>query len=69
MDKSSKSKEQLDALVLENVNKWQISKAPLASLTEEQLDVIYHVDDIIKSTYCAPETQVHFTERDSRRCS
>lgn len=57
MDRATRSKEQLDALVLENVSKWQISKTPLASLTEEQLDVIYQVDDVIKSEFCATETQ------------
>lgn len=57
MDRSIKNKEQLDAVVLENVSKWQTSKAPLASLTEEQLDVIYQVGDVIKSDYYADETQ------------
>lgn len=49
MDRSTKSKDQLDALVLENVSKWQTSKGPLAALAEEQLDVIYQVGDVIKS--------------------
>lgn len=57
MDRSTKNKEQLDAVVLENVSKWQTSKAPLASLAEEQLDVIYQVGDVIKNDYYAGETQ------------
>lgn len=31
------------------MSKWQISKEPLATLTEDQLDIIYKIDDIIKS--------------------
>lgn len=34
---------------MENVSKWQISKEPLATLTEDQLDVIYQIDDIVRS--------------------
>lgn len=55
MDKTTRGKEHLDALILENVSKWQISKEPLAALTEEQLDLVYQVDDVIKSETQAQE--------------
>lgn len=58
MDRNTKTREQLDALVLENISKWQLSKKPLAMLREEQLDVIYQVDDIIKSETETQETRI-----------
>lgn len=48
---SNKLQEELEATVLENASKWQISKSPLASLNDFQLDITYQLGDIIKSEY------------------
>lgn len=55
---SIKSQDELEATVLENASKWQVSKSPLASLNDFQLDIIYQLGDIIKSKYYIDDTQV-----------
>lgn len=59
MDKphSSKAREDLDSLVLENASKWQVNKAPLASLNDAQLDIIYQISDIIQTEYYASKSE------------
>ncbi|KAK5639286.1 hypothetical protein RI129_011778 [Pyrocoelia pectoralis] len=36
---------------LENVSNWQLGDQPLTEITEEQLDILYHVRDLIEEKY------------------
>lgn len=44
-----------EARIQENIAKWQEANNPLAPLTEEQLDLIYELGDIVALTYNKPE--------------
>lgn len=59
MDKphSSKAPEDLESLILENASKWQVNKAPLATLNDAQLDIIYQISDIIQAEYYASKSE------------
>ncbi|KAB0801537.1 hypothetical protein PPYR_05891 [Photinus pyralis] len=37
--------------VLENVSNWQLGENPLTEITEEQLDILYQVKDLIEENY------------------
>lgn len=45
-----------DSKIQENLAKWQASDEPLAPLTEEQLDLVYELSDIVSDTYGKSDT-------------
>lgn len=44
--------------IQENIAKWQATDDPLAPLTDEQLDLIYELSDIVSATYNKPENDL-----------
>ncbi|KAL3288372.1 hypothetical protein HHI36_002820 [Cryptolaemus montrouzieri] len=52
-----------EAQIQENIANWQAPINPLAPLTEDQLDLVYQLEDIIKAEYFGEETTQDTAEK------
>lgn len=49
--KNSATESDQDAKIQQNITNWQTSNDPLAPLTDQQLDIIYEISDLVKDLY------------------
>lgn len=54
---SSSNEDKIDLQIQQNVTNWQSNSNPLAPLSDEQLDLVYQVGDLIKSQVGAKEPE------------
>lgn len=57
MDTSRIEEESTEQLVQRNIAKWQDVENPLAPLSEEQMDIIYHIEDTVQAMFYKQDAQ------------
>lgn len=57
MDQARIEEESTDRIIQRNIAKWQDVENPLAPLSEQQMDIIYQIEDSVKSMFYKQDTQ------------
>lgn len=57
MDTSRIEEESTEQLVQRNIAKWQDVENPLAPLSDEQMDIIYHIEDTVQAMFYKQDAQ------------